>query len=187
MIHRGFTLLELMLVIFLMALIVSVITYTWKNQSISPSQKEAQRFYEILTQLKEKAQIRGETLGILLQKTNYTFMERNNYQWKKINHPKLSSHIILPISVNTKLHMGEFIWQTEYESELQRRRLDIHDIQLELQQNEKNLVPQIWILPYEPIPPFSLQFYQQEKEDCWQVSLTLNGQPKLNSCQKDAS
>ncbi len=57
--------------------------------------------------------------------------------------------------------------EKEYALELQRRRLTLHDIELELQKEAKKKTPQISLSPFEPATPFTLRFYSAAQNACW--------------------
>ncbi len=50
---------------------------------------------------------------------------------------RLSAQVTVPKQVQMLLQPGSDIWQKEYALELQRRRLTLHDIELELQKEAK--------------------------------------------------
>lgn len=71
------------------------------------------------------------------------------------------------------LQPGSDIWQKEYV--LQHHRLTLHDIELELQKEEKKKTPQICFFPFEPATPFTLRFYSAEQNECRAVKLMHDG------------
>lgn len=79
---------------------------------------------------------------------------------------------------------GSDIWQKEYALELQRRRLTLHDIELELQKEAKKKTPQIRFSPFEPATPFTLRFYSAAQNACWAVKLAHDGALSLNQCDE---
>lgn len=68
--------------------------------------------------------------------------------------------------------------------ELQRRRLTLHDIELELQKEAKKKTPQIRFSPFEPATPFTLRFYSAAQNACWAVKLAHDGALSLNQCDE---
>ncbi|MXF74589.1 hypothetical protein GRW79_15625 [Escherichia coli] len=74
--------------------------------------------------------------------------------------------------------------QKEYALELQRRRLTLHDIELELQKEAKKKTPQIRFSPFEPATPFTLRFYSAAQNACWAVKLAHDGALSLNQCDE---
>ncbi|EEW2160302.1 prepilin-type N-terminal cleavage/methylation domain-containing protein [Escherichia coli] len=132
--ERGFTLLEIMLVIFLIGLASAGVVQTFATDSESPAKKAAQ--------------------------------------------------VTVPKQVQMLLQPGSDIWQKEYALELQRRRLTLHDIELELQKEAKKKTPQIRFSPFEPATPFTLRFYSAAQNACWAVKLAHDGALSLNQCDE---
>ena len=77
--------------------------------------------------------------------------------------------------------------QKEYALELQRRRLTLHDIELELQKEAKKKTPQIRFSPFEPATPFTLRFYSAAQNACWAVKLAHDGALSLSQCDERMS
>ena len=143
---RGFTLLEIMLVIFLIGLASAGVVQTFATDSESPAKKAAQDFLTRFAQFKDRAVIEGQTLGVLIDPPGYQFMQRRQGQ--------------------------------------QRRRLTLHDIELELQKEAKKKTPQIRFSPFEPATPFTLRFYSAAQNACWAVKLAHDGALSLNQCDE---
>lgn len=81
------------------------------------------------------------------------------------------------------LQPGSDIWQKEYALELQRRRLTLHDIELELQRGEKEDAADPFFA-FEPATPFTLRFYSAAQNACWAVKLAHDGALSLNQCDE---
>ena len=156
--ERGFTLLEIMLVIFLIGLASAGVVQTFATAS--------------------------ETLGVLIDAPGYQFMQRRQGQWLPVSATRLSAQVTVPKQVQMLLQPGSDIWQKEYALELQRRRLTLHDIELELQKEAKKRTPQIRFSPFEPATPFTLRFYSAAQNACWAVKLAHDGALSLNQCDE---
>lgn len=96
----------------------------------------------------------------------------------------ISAQVTVPKQVQMLLQPGSDIWQKEYALELQRRRLTLHDIELELQKEAKKKTPQIRFSPFEPAAPFTLRFYSAAQNACWAVKLVHDGALSLNQCDE---
>lgn len=79
--ERGFTLLEIMLVIFLIGLASAGVVQTFATASEPPAKKAAQDFLTRFAQFKDRAVIEGQTLGVLIDPPGYQFMQRRHGQW----------------------------------------------------------------------------------------------------------
>ncbi|HDQ0187282.1 TPA: type II secretion system minor pseudopilin GspH [Escherichia coli] len=182
--ERGFTLLEIMLVIFLIGLASSGVVQTFATDSEPPAKKAAQDFLTRFAQFKDRAVIEGQTLGVLIDAPGYQFMQRRQGQWLPVSATRLSAQVTVPKQVQMLLQPGSDIWQKEYALELQRRRLTMHDIELELQKEAKKKTPQIRFSPFEPATPFTLRFYSAAQNACWAVKLAHDGALSLNQCDE---
>ncbi|HAH3690873.1 type II secretion system minor pseudopilin GspH [Escherichia coli] len=182
--ERGFTLLEIMLVIFLIGLASSGVVQTFATDSEPPAKKAAQDFLTRFAQFKDRAVIEGQTLGVLIDAPGYQFMQRRQGQWLPVSATRLSAQVTVPKQVQMLLQPGSDIWQKEYALELQRRRLTLHDIELELQKEAKKKTPQIRFSPFEPATPFTLCFYSAAQNACWAVKLAHDGALSLNQCDE---
>lgn len=85
----------------------------------------------------------GLAVGVLIEPSGYQFMQRRHGQWLPVSATRLSAQVTVPEQVQMVLQPGSDIWQKEYALELQRHRLTLHDIELELQKEEKKKTPQI--------------------------------------------
>ncbi|HAV9130964.1 TPA: type II secretion system minor pseudopilin GspH [Escherichia coli] len=182
--ERGFTLLEIMLVIFLIGLASARVVQTLATPSEAPAKKAAQDFLIRFEQLKDKAVTEGLAVGVLIEPSGYQFMQLRHGQWLPVSEPRLSAQVTVPKQVKMVLQPGSDIWQKEYVLELQRHRLTLHDIELELQKEAKKKKPQIRFFPFEPATPFMLRFYSAEQNECQAVKLMHDGTLLPGSCDE---
>ncbi|MEF6481931.1 type II secretion system minor pseudopilin GspH [Escherichia coli] len=182
--ERGFTLLEIMLVIFLIGLASAGVVQTFSTDSESAAKKAAQGFLTRFAQFKDRAVFEGQTLGVLIEPSSYQFMQRRHGQWLPVSAPRLSAQVTVPKQVLMMLQPGSDIWQKEYMLELQRHHLTLHDIELELQKEANKKTPQIHFFPFEPATPFTLRFYTAAQNACWAVKLAHDGALYLNQCNE---
>ena len=168
--ERGFTLLEIMLVIFLIGLASAGVVQTFATASEPPAKKAAQDFLTRFAQFKDRAVIEGQTLGVLIDPPGYQFMQRRHGQWLPVSATRLSAQVTVPKQVQMLLQPGSDIWQKEYA--------------LELQKEAKKKTPQIRFSPFEPATPFTLRFYSAAQNACWAVKLAHDGALSLNQCDE---
>lgn len=127
--------------------------------------------------------IEGQTLGVLIDPPGYQFMQRRHGQWLPVSATRLSAQVTVPKQVQMLLQPGSDIWQKEYALELQRRRLTLHDIELELQKRRKEDAADPFFA-FEPATPFTLRFYSAAQNACWAVKLAHDGALSLNQCDE---
>ena len=109
--ERGFTLLEIMLVIFLIGLASAGVVQTFATASEPPAKKAAQAFLARFAQFKDRAVIEGQTLGVLIDPPGYQFMQRRQGQWLPVSATRLSAQVTVPKQVQMLLQPGSDIWQ----------------------------------------------------------------------------
>ncbi|MCV5340541.1 type II secretion system minor pseudopilin GspH, partial [Escherichia coli] len=109
--ERRFTLLEIMLVIFLIGLASAGVVQTFATDSESPAKKAAQDFLTRFAQFKDRAVIEGQTLGVLIDPPGYQFMQRRQGQWLPVSATRLSAQVTVPKQVQMLLQPGSDIWQ----------------------------------------------------------------------------
>lgn len=105
--ERGFTLLEIMLVIFLIGLASAGVVQTFATASEPPAKKAAQDFLTRFAQFKDRAVIEGQTLGVLIDPPGYQFMQRRHGQWLPVSATRLSAQVTVPKQVKS------YIWRSE--------------------------------------------------------------------------
>lgn len=111
-------------------------------------------------------------------------MQRRQGQWLPVSATRLSAQVTVPKQVQMLLQPGSDIWQNEYALELQRRRLTLHDIELELQKRRKRRCRRSVFRLFEPATPFTLRFYSAAQNACWAVKLAHDGALSLNQCDE---
>lgn len=171
-----------MLVIFLIGLASVGVVQTVVTRSLPPAQRAAQDFLTFFARYQEQALVQGQTIGILLDPPNYYVMQRRQGQWRPMVSIRHASRETLPTTIQMRLQQGRDIWRQEYALELQRRRLTLQDIELELRREAQRHIPQIIFSPFEPVTPFTLRFYSGEVAACWAVTMDPAGGLSLTDC-----
>lgn len=180
MCKRAFTLLEIMLVIFLLAVATTFIVPTIMRPHLSPAELAAGHFYRLLIQLRDRAHIHGQVTGVRIDHQHYRFMHYAQGKWQPAAVPRASASNEMPQGVQIVLQQGaNFRQQASRE-----QRLALHDMQLEMQQGVEGVAPQVWFSPHQPPAPFSVQF-RQSPNTCQEVAMRGNGEIVLQSCPED--
>ena len=133
---QGFTLLEIMVVVVIISVLSSfvIVSLQDRNKSIQFT-NEAKRLNHVIALAREEAILNSEILGLRFRKNGYTFMQRNNAEWKPYNDRIFGPHEI-PQGV-------EF-------------QLLINGISTPLPVEKSPKTPQIAIWPSGEISPFKL-------------------------------
>lgn len=153
--QRGFTLLELMLVLVLIALSSSIVMFSYgqANGARETANHTADQVNSMVEFCVDKAAFEGKPLGMLLSATGWQIMQpvadnEDNWQWL----PLLSEHR-LPLA-----------GQWDPDIAISTQPFELKDVEM----------PQIIILPDGQITPFSLSLNSQETRQTL-VTLTSPG------------
>ncbi|ASX25767.1 type II secretion system minor pseudopilin GspH [Candidatus Williamhamiltonella defendens] len=167
---NGFTLIESMLVIFLIGLMAAMILMTVPTKEKTGLKEEAKRFYRLLQLTQEESFIKGQMHGIRFYRHGYEIMRRKKGQWQRIKKITLPPDIFLRLTFN-----HTFEEPAEDAPEIFSYESDWHDETI----SEKTL-PQIWLLGQSVIPAFELEFHHAQKGPIWAAELQENGEMNLN-------
>lgn len=162
--QRGFTLLEVMLVIMLMALIVSQVRLPNLLESTAEQvELHTQKFAAKVDLASEYAVLNNALLGVAVAPNAYQFMLYDGQQWQVVDTEPLQS-VELPESYQLELQLDGLDWQQQ---NILSSVEFIDEDTLEKQQKEgMPEFPQVFILPSGEISPFQLAFiYDDGFED----------------------
>ena len=166
--QRGFTLLELMVVVVIAALLFTFVALSINPRSAGDNLKqEALRFHRLLQLLLDEAVLKGEDYGIEIAMREYRFLRRSDNRWVPIENDKVLRQRELP------------------EEMLMELAVESTDIVIERSNDDDNgddsdkrevILPQVFLLSSGEITPeFSLQFYYPTLLARYQVSAAFNG------------
>lgn len=157
--NRGFTLLEMMLVLFLTGLTVSVVIFVWPNNQQHSVKKSSQRLNHTLQWLAERTVLQGEFYGIQVTPSHWQIMRLaenpngNAAHWTPVAWRHLKTEDTLPQGFTLNLQLDETI---------ETAATDVPQ-------------PQIWLLPGGEVTPASLTFLNPDNQPFAQVTLDDNG------------
>ena len=98
---RGFTLIELMMVLIVLAVMAGMATISFRNDPLAQLEREQLRLQSLLNFAADEAVLQGELLGLSVDGRSYqlVFFESNAQVWKK-NEGRYFSTQLLPESIN---------------------------------------------------------------------------------------
>ena len=105
---KGFTLLELMVVIVIVGIILSFMTLsTGTDQRAEQLEREAQRIVALLQLASEEAVMRSEQLALRVGETRYEFMILENGQWTPLEDDRPLRPRELPAGIELRLELQD--------------------------------------------------------------------------------
>ena len=174
---HGFTLLELMIVIVIIAILFSFATLTIRSSSPEDSIKEeAQRLHRLIQLALEEAVLKNTEYGIEFQTNSYRFLSYHEGVWQAISGDKLLRERELPEEMEIELAIEQIdviIGETvDTENDSEEYGIDEED--------EDKPMPQVFLLSSEEITPeFSAHFTLRGVETSYIVSGTIDGKQEV--------
>ncbi|OXS02519.1 type II secretion system minor pseudopilin GspH [Shewanella algae] len=160
---RGFTLLEVMLVVLLMGLAATAVTMTMGNSG--PKQqltREAQRFMAATETVLDETVLSGQFIGIVVDKDKYHFVLFKENKWQPLEQDRLLAEKQLPegISLSVELEGLPLV----QEDEEQDSWFDEPFIEESDADKKKFPEPQIMLLPSGEMTAFELSFIARDNQ-----------------------
>ena len=167
---HGFTLLELMIVIVIVAILFSFATLTIRTSSPEELIKEeAHRLDRLIQLVLEEAVLKNTEYGLEFKANSYRFLSYNEGQWQAISGDKLLRERELPEEMEIELA----IEQTDI---IIGDTADSTDEDSNNEDEEKKAKPQVFLLSSEEITPdFSARFTIYDVESSYIVSGSIDG------------
>nr|WP_305793239.1 type II secretion system minor pseudopilin GspH [Sedimenticola hydrogenitrophicus] len=168
---RGFTLVELLVVIFIIGIVSSyTILRVGARDGEHSLYEEAGRLRHLLLLATEEALVSGRPIGILLQSNGYRFMVAGRNAWKPLHETTVLSTHALPQD-----------WQLELYDDGHKVILD--DISESTPANK--VQPQVIFFPSGEIKPFQIVIFNEDKQAGYQVRATSDGELDLAAVAQD--
>lgn len=160
--HQGFTLLELVVVMFIMAILVGslVPTINFGNDA-DRIEKASNRFKAIFDLASDYAMLNNYELGIIIKDDNYRFVAFDGQRWIDFTAESYFEPSDHDESIELALELEGLVWA---EGNL------LNEVTFEVEEDDENedkelLSPQIFILSSGDITPFLLTFSIEDEVD----------------------
>jgi general secretion pathway protein H len=166
--QRGFTLLELLVVVVIVAILFTYTTLAIRSDSPEDLIKEEAHRLERLIQLAlEESILRGEEYAIEVQLDGYRFLRFTENQWQPLAQDKLLRQRALPQNMelemsleDTEIIIGESQSETQEDPLSEHTPGDDENVSTDEQENKEEIKPQIYLLSSGEITPeFEIRFY----------------------------
>ena len=176
--QRGFTLLELLVVVVIAAILFTYTTLAIRTDSPADIiKKEAQRFDRLVQLALEEAILRGEEYALEINIDGYRFLRfSEEEQWLPISHDKILRTRQLPQDMELEMQLEE----TEIVIELAEDTDSEESLTAESEDDEENktskIIPQVYLLSSGEITPeFAVRFYILGVETSYDVKAQFDG------------
>ncbi|MCL9780314.1 type II secretion system minor pseudopilin GspH [Vibrio sp. S4M6] len=179
--HRGFTLIEVLLVVLLVAITAVAVISTLPTNKKDFAKKSAQLLYQRLQLLNEEAILNGQDYGIRVNETKsrYTIMTLGEKGWQVKKLENMSAQTQLPSDLSLHFELGGGVWKDNDRLFKPGSLFDDSKFDDSDDKEKKQEPPQIFILSSGEVTPFSLTLYPANSsisENGWTVLTKANGQ-----------
>ena len=180
--QNGFTLLELLVVVVIVAILFTYTTLAIRSDTPEEIiKKEAQRMERLVQLALEEAILRGEEYGIEIFLDGYRFLrfDVTENRWLPLSDDKILRQRELPLEMELELNLEDTEIVIELASEpMSEQELDLNIDNDENDEDEK-AKPQIFLLSSGEITPeFDVRFYILGIEDSYFVTGAFDGELK---------
>jgi general secretion pathway protein H len=161
--QRGFTLLEILLVMFVVGMVASLAMISFTQNNSKQLQEEARRLKHIIELASEEAILQGVELAVSFQSDAYQFLMLNaeDAKWYEMEQKPFHNHQLAEgIRLSYSLESGQM------DEEMAKRIT-----QLGKQSESKNSLPMLLLLSSGEISAFSIQL----NHDADRLALTMQG------------
>ena len=177
--QHGFTLLEIMLVLLLMAMVSVGVVMTLPNNLTSQEdlQWQAQRFRTLLQFAEDEALISGLELGVVFDKSSYqfAFYDYKTKKWLPVMSEQIQGKVELPETLKIEYFLSDSLWD-EIDTEQQDKFIDEDEL-VSIAGEEKviSLRPQVYVMSSGEVTPFSVEFSAaDERSDAQSVTVSVS-------------
>ncbi|WP_086981711.1 type II secretion system minor pseudopilin GspH [Vibrio aphrogenes] len=175
--QRGFTLLEVLLVVVLMSLSALVVVQTLPQNKEDQAKEQSQRFFQRLQLLSDEAMLSGQDYGLFIdtQKSHYHYMTLTQKGWEIIQESRYFVATDLPDEVSLNVELGSEAWN--HKDSLFKQESFYADLFED--DEDKAQPPQVYVLSSGEITPFTLGFMSTSNQNItqsWRVQVTETGE-----------
>ncbi|WP_104400186.1 type II secretion system minor pseudopilin GspH [Vibrio penaeicida] len=176
---RGFTLIEIMLVLVLLSLSAVAVITTLPSSSDDRLEEHAQRFSQRLQLLNEDAMLNGKDLGVWFDedKGQYRFVTLTSEGWEKMAENRYYSESDLEAEFAISLQLGSDEWGDD-DRLFEPGSLFDEEMFADEEKKKQSPPPQVMVLSSGEITPFQVAFYPNvgdEFRDGWRIKAADNG------------
>ncbi len=164
--QRGFTLIELMVVIMLVGIMATMVQFNVSGKRPEDVLKqESARFAAIFDVATEYGMLNNIELGLMIKKDSYQFLAYDGTRWAEIPDQDWKTNISLPEQVLLSIELEDLPIEEPllFDTDTFKQKDEDDFTLLSKEEQEKKIIPQVYILSGGDITPFSVTFRLNEE------------------------
>lgn len=164
--HRGFTLIEVMVVIVLIGIMATMVQFSFGGKRPEDVLKqESARFSAIFEVAAEYGMLNNIELGLIVKKDSYQFLGYDGTQWAEIPEQNWKSTVDMPEQVKLSIELDDLPIEEPmlFDADTFKEKDEEDFTLLSKEEQEKKIIPQVYILSGGDISPFSVTFRLNEE------------------------
>ncbi|ENM5904883.1 type II secretion system minor pseudopilin GspH [Vibrio mimicus] len=181
---RGFTLLEILLVLVLISVSAVAVIATFPVSVKDEAKISAQSFYQRLLLLNEEAILSGQDFGVRIDvdARRLTFLQLTAEKgWQKWQNDKMTNQTTLKEGLQLDFELGGSAWQNDERLFNPGSLFDEEMFADKKEEEKQERPPQLFILSSGEVTPFTLHIFPkgQPLDEQWRVEAQENGTLRL--------
>jgi len=163
---KGFTLIEVMVVVALIGIIVTLVQFNFSgNRPDDILKQESQRFAAIFEVASDYGMLNNIELGLVIKKDSYQFLGFDGVKWAEIPEQDWLSIVEMPQGLELDLSLDDLPIEEPllFDANTFKEKNEDDFTLLSDEEKEKQIIPQVYILSGGDISPFSITFYFNEE------------------------
>ncbi|WP_281559278.1 type II secretion system minor pseudopilin GspH [Thalassomonas sp. RHCl1] len=154
---KGFTLIEVMVVIVVIGIMVSLVQFSTSGSRPEEKLRQAsQRFAGVFDIAAEYSMLNNVELGLLVDKNSYQFVGYDGVRWSPLPDEDLFASYSVPEDLVIALELDDL--PIEEPALYDRSIFEVEEEDSFSEEEEEKIIPQVYILSGGDITPFSLTF-----------------------------
>lgn len=165
----GFTLIEMMLVLVLLATSAVAVISTLPDNKRDEVKEQAVRFHHLAQLLGEDAMLNGVDYGIRVEPHQYNFLQLTQDGWQPLEGAKFYTDVKLDNAITTQVEIGG-AWKDKDRLFKSDSLFKDEDLFTKSDEEKKKIKPQIVVMASGEYTPFTLSFEVNGENQFWRVS-----------------
>ncbi len=164
--YHGFTLIEVMVVVVIIGIIASLVQFNFSGKRPEDILKqESARFAAIFEVAAEYGMLNNIELGLIVKKDSYQFVGYDGTQWTEIPEQAWQASVTLPEEIELTLELEDLPIEEPllFDADTFKEKDEDDFTLLSKEEQEKKIIPQVYILSGGDITPFSVTFRLNEE------------------------